>query len=48
MTAHQEALKKELERLRKIYQEQSLEKMDNNNDTNAPPPPAAASNDHHQ
>lgn len=47
MAAHQEALKKEIERLRKVYHEQSLKKMDNHNAINAPPP-AAATNDHQQ
>lgn len=50
MAAHQEALKKEIERLRRVYQDQSLKKMDQ--DGSVVPPPeaaaAAATNDHEQ
>ena len=31
LAAHQEALKREIERLREVYQQQSLKKMDNAN-----------------
>lgn len=49
MAAHQEALKKEIERLRRVYEDQSLKKMDHNA-TIAPPQEraAAATNDHEQ
>lgn len=49
MAAHQEALKKEIERLRRVYQDQSLKKMDHDA-TVAPPPEAVAiaTNDHEQ
>ncbi|KAI3457403.1 hypothetical protein Pfo_014066 [Paulownia fortunei] len=40
--AHQEALRKEIERLRKIYHEQNMKKMDNIAAAGAPPHPAAA------
>lgn len=36
--AHQEALRKEIERLRKVYQDQNLKKMDNNQHDNATHP----------
>lgn len=31
VAAHQEALKKEIERLRQVYHQQNLKKMNNNN-----------------
>lgn len=31
ISAHQEALKREIERLRQVYHQQSLKKMENNN-----------------
>lgn len=40
-SAHQEALKKEIERLRQVYHQQNIKKMKNNNNSNnnATPPP---------
>lgn len=44
MAAHQEALKREIERLRQIYYQQNLKKMENATppDTKTQPPAAAA------
>lgn len=36
ISAHQEALKKEIERLRQIYHQQSIHKMGNSNNNNGP------------
>lgn len=35
LAAHQEALKREIERLREVYQQQSLKKMENGNHSQA-------------
>ena len=48
MAAHQEALKKEIERLRRVYQDQSMKKMDQDGSVVPPPEAAAATNDHEQ
>lgn len=44
--AHQEALKKEIERLRKVYHEQNIKQMGNNSSTttSAPSQPPASFN----
>lgn len=39
MTAHQQALKKEIERLRKVYHEQNIKKMGDKATVEEPPPP---------
>ncbi|TXG55073.1 hypothetical protein EZV62_020329 [Acer yangbiense] len=37
--AHQEALKREIERLRQVYHQQNMKKIENNNNSNGPSPP---------
>lgn len=48
LAAHQEALKKEIERLRRVYQDQSLKKMDHNAAVAPPSEEAAAATDDHE
>lgn len=40
--AHQEALKREIERLRQVYHQQNMKKMENAAAAPAPPPPTTA------
>ncbi|KAI9093381.1 hypothetical protein K1719_027395 [Acacia pycnantha] len=40
--AHQEALKREIERLRQVYHHQNLKKMENNNAAAGPPSPSSS------